>query len=149
MPLKGPQLCFWKILREGVSRWYQLLSCPKVKQLTLCKVDFDVSKGSSIFILVVPLRENSNFVRVRYEVPRQGPTGLYVACLHRPVFDFEVGPRLATNLRCDAHSVADAFCSGSDVACFLLRAPEYIPLGKPNSTPGVWVNQCPSQMNKT
>lgn len=113
-----------------------------MKQLILCKVDFDVSKGSSIFILVVPLRKNSNFVRVSYEVPRQWPTGLYVACLYRPVFDFEVGPRRVTKLRCGALSVADAFCSGSNVACFLLRAPEHIPLVKPNSPAGVWLNQC-------
>lgn len=111
--------------------------------MALCKADFDVSKSSSIFILVVPLRENSNFVRVRDEVPRQCPTGLYVACLHKPVFDAEVGPRRqVTKLRCDALSVADAFCSGSDVTRFLLRAPECIPLVKPNSTPGVWLNQC-------
>lgn len=70
--------------------------------------------------------------------PQAMATGLYVAYLHRPIFNFEVGPLLVTELRCDALSVVDAFSFGSEVACFLLRAPEYIPLVKPNSTPGVW-----------
>lgn len=67
----------------------QLPSHLRVKQLTLCKLDSDVSKSPPIFVLV-PLRKNSNFVRVKYEVPRQWPTGLCVTCLHRPVFNAEV-----------------------------------------------------------
>lgn len=66
------------------------------------------------------------------------PTGLCVACLYGPGFNLEVGPRQVTELRCDAFPVIDTFHSGSEGACFLLRAPQDIPLVKPNSTPDVW-----------
>lgn len=113
---------------QGWNNWW----CIKYKEY------FALSKSLFSLALSIPLEKLKTSSELISEILRHRCLWISdssVCGLSPPA---GIGFLQLTGLRCDALPPwVHTFFSGSDCTCFLLRAPEYNPLGKPNSTPGV------------